>query len=88
MRQILRTYNYNMKPIRRANGYTKKVKKYKRLFIIEKLKKSLQIILYQIKIKFYDFLPWYEIVYDNDVYDNDVFCVYYDDVFDVCVLYV
>ena len=40
MRQILRTYNYNMKPIRRANGYTKEgKKKYKRLFIIEKLKK-------------------------------------------------
>ena len=40
VRQILRTYNYNMKPIRRANGYTKEgKKKYKRLFIIEKLKK-------------------------------------------------
>ena len=40
VRQILRTYNYNMKPIRRADGYTKEgKKKYKRLFIIEKLKK-------------------------------------------------
>tara|TARA_Y100000816_G_C26006786_1_gene526228 strand:+ start:499 stop:873 length:375 start_codon:yes stop_codon:yes gene_type:complete len=40
VRQVLKTYNYNMKPIRKADGYTKEgKKKYKRLFIIEKLKK-------------------------------------------------
>ena len=39
VRQVLKTYNYNMKPIRKADGYTKEgKKKFKRLFIIEKLK--------------------------------------------------
>jgi len=38
VRQILRTYNYTMKPIRKADGYTKDgKKKYKRFFIINKL---------------------------------------------------
>ena len=38
VRQILKTYNYTMKPIRKANGYTKDgKKKYKRFFIINKL---------------------------------------------------
>ena len=38
VRQILKTFNYNMKPIRKADGYTKdRKKKYKRLFIREKL---------------------------------------------------
>lgn len=38
VRQILKIYNYNMKPIRKANGYTKDgKKKYKRLFIINKI---------------------------------------------------
>jgi hypothetical protein len=39
VRQILKTFNYNMRPIRKADGYTKDgKKKYKRFFIIEKLK--------------------------------------------------
>ena len=39
VRQILKTFNYNMRPIRKAGGYTKDgKKKYKRLFIIEKIK--------------------------------------------------
>ena len=39
VRQILKTFNYNMIPIRKADGYTKDgKKKYKRFFIIEKLK--------------------------------------------------
>jgi len=39
VRQILKTFNYNMTPIRKADGYTKDgKKKYKRFFIIEKLK--------------------------------------------------
>ena len=44
VRQILKTFNYNMKPIRKADGYTKDgKKKYKRLFIIEKLKSTVTI---------------------------------------------
>ena len=39
VRQILKASLYNMKPIRKANGYTKKGKKlYKRFFLISKLK--------------------------------------------------
>ena len=39
VRQILKTYNFNMKPIRKAAGYTKDGKKiYKRLFLIDKYK--------------------------------------------------
>ena len=41
VRQVLKTYSYNMKPIRKADGYTKDgKKKYKRLFVIEKLKNT------------------------------------------------
>ena len=37
VRQILGVYKYNMRPIRKSDGYTKDgVKKYKRFFIIEK----------------------------------------------------
>lgn len=37
IRQILHVYGYIMKPIRKANGYTLDgVKKYKRLFLIQK----------------------------------------------------
>ena len=37
VRQILKTYNFNMKPIRKADGYTKDgKKKYRRLFLIQK----------------------------------------------------
>jgi hypothetical protein len=44
VRQILKTFNYNMKPIRKADGYTKDgKKKYKRLFIIKKLKSTVTI---------------------------------------------
>lgn len=44
VRQILKTFNYNMKPIRKADGYTKdRKKKYKRLFIIEKLISNVSI---------------------------------------------
>jgi hypothetical protein len=39
VRQILKICNYQMKPIRKSNGYTKEgKKKYLRFFIIEKLK--------------------------------------------------
>tara|TARA_B000000557_G_C20671291_1_gene398956 strand:+ start:197 stop:610 length:414 start_codon:yes stop_codon:yes gene_type:complete len=39
-RQILKTLNYNMKPIRKANGYTLEGKKlYKRFFQINKINK-------------------------------------------------
>lgn len=39
IRQILKTLDYNLKPIRVSDGYTKaKKKKYKRLFLIEKMK--------------------------------------------------
>jgi hypothetical protein len=38
VRQILKTFNFTMKPIRKADGYTKDgKKKYKRYFIIEKI---------------------------------------------------
>lgn len=38
IRQIFKARNYNMKPIRRSNGYTKAGKKlYKRYFKIEKI---------------------------------------------------
>ena len=44
VRQILKTFNYNMKPIRKADGYTKDgKKKYKRSFIIKKLKSTVTI---------------------------------------------
>lgn len=44
VRQILKTFNYNMKPIRKADGYTKDgKKKYKRLFIIKKIKSTVTI---------------------------------------------
>jgi hypothetical protein len=37
VRQILGVYKYNMRPVRKSDGYTKDgVKKYKRFFIIEK----------------------------------------------------
>lgn len=39
IRQILKTLDYNLKPVRISDGYTKaKKKKYKRLFKIEKMK--------------------------------------------------
>ena len=39
IRQILKTVDYNLKPIRLSDGYTKaRKKKYKRLFKIEKMK--------------------------------------------------
>ena len=39
IRQILKTLDYNLKPIRLSDGYTKaRKKKYKRLFKIEKMK--------------------------------------------------
>jgi hypothetical protein len=45
VRQILKTFNYNMKPIRKADGYTKDgKKKYKRLFIIKKIRSPITII--------------------------------------------
>ena len=44
VRQILKTFNYNMKRIRKADGYTKDGKKiYKRLVIIKKLKSTVTI---------------------------------------------
>lgn len=37
-RQILKSYNYNLKPKRLSNGYSKTGKKlYKRIFLIEKI---------------------------------------------------
>lgn len=37
VRQVLHTYHYQMKPIRKSDGYTPQgVKKYKRYFLIEK----------------------------------------------------
>lgn len=39
IRQILHTYHYQMKPIRKSDGYTPQgVKKYKRFFLISKLR--------------------------------------------------
>jgi hypothetical protein len=41
VRQILHTYNYQMKPIRKSDGYTPQgVKKYKRYFLISKIHTS------------------------------------------------
>ncbi len=38
IRQILNTYNYDMEPIRKSDGYTLEgVKKYKRFFQIKKI---------------------------------------------------
>ena len=43
LRQILKTYNYNLVPKRMANGYTKIGKKlYKRIFLITKINPPLQ----------------------------------------------
>ena len=40
-RQILGIYNYHLKPIRKSDGYTLDgIKKFKRFFQIEKIKKS------------------------------------------------
>ena len=47
VRQLLKASNYNMRPIRKCDGYTlEKKKKYKRYFSIEKIKKveSIKII--------------------------------------------
>lgn len=42
VRQILKARLYEMKPIRKANGYTKQgVKLYKRFFLISKLEKKI-----------------------------------------------
>ncbi len=42
VRQILKARLYHMKPIRKANGYTKQgVKLYKRFFLISKLEKKI-----------------------------------------------
>lgn len=41
VRQILKSNNYNMDPIRKSNGYTKEgKKKYLRFFIIKKIKSA------------------------------------------------
>ena len=41
VRQILKSNNYNMEPIRKSNGYTKeRKKKYLRFFIIKKIKST------------------------------------------------
>lgn len=41
VRQLLSTYHYQMKPIRKSDGYTKDgVKKYKRFFMVSKLQKG------------------------------------------------
>ena len=39
VRQLLKTIGYNMKPIRKSDGYLNNKKKYKRYFLIEKLDK-------------------------------------------------
>ena len=39
VRQLLKTIRYNMKPIRKSDGYLNNKKKYKRYFLIEKLDK-------------------------------------------------
>jgi len=45
VRQILHVYNYQMEPIRKADGYTLEgVKKYKRFFQINKREKSIENI--------------------------------------------
>ena len=44
VRQILHTYQYQMKPIRKSDGYTPQgVKKYKRYFLISKIGASTMI---------------------------------------------
>ena len=41
VRQILKSNNYKMDPIRKSNGYTKEGKKlYKRLFLLKKIEKA------------------------------------------------
>lgn len=41
VRQILKSNNYKMDPIRKSNGYTKEGKKlYKRLFLLKKIEKT------------------------------------------------
>ena len=46
VRQILKSNNYNMEPIRKSNGYTKEgKKKYLRFFIIKKIKSSEEAFL-------------------------------------------
>lgn len=41
IRQLLKTYKYSMEPIRKSDGYDKDGKKrYKRFFIIKKIKKK------------------------------------------------
>ena len=44
VRQILKSNNYNMDPIRKSNGYTKEgKKKYLRFFIIKKIKSTKEV---------------------------------------------
>lgn len=44
VRQVLHTYRYQMKPIRKSDGYTPQgVKKYKRYFLISKISASTMI---------------------------------------------
>lgn len=41
VRQLLGTYHYQMKPIRKSDGYTKDgIKKYKRFFMVARLQKG------------------------------------------------
>ena len=45
VRQVLLSSGYNMKPKRLSDGYTKDgIKKYKRIFIVEKLNKTINIL--------------------------------------------
>ena len=45
VRQVLLSSGYNMKPKRLSDGYTKDgIKKYKRIFIVEKLNKAINIL--------------------------------------------
>ena len=54
VRQILKSNNYNMEPIRKSNGYTKEgKKKYLRFFIIKKIKSSEEAFLEK-EIKIYN----------------------------------
>lgn len=41
VRQLLKTIDYNMKPIRKSDGYLNNKKKYKRFFLIEKLNNNI-----------------------------------------------
>ena len=44
VRQILKSNNYNMEPIRKSNGYTKEgKKKYLRFFIIKRIKSTKEV---------------------------------------------